>query len=81
MEKCNVADPPVFWDDVIAIGLQNWRKKTLLAYVCRLAFGATIYHIWRNRNEIRHGGLHKTEVQILQQILCCKWGFHKGVLV
>jgi hypothetical protein len=44
MDKCNVVDPPVFWDDVIAMGLQFWRKKNLLAYVCRLISGATIYH-------------------------------------
>jgi hypothetical protein len=24
----------VMWDDVIAMGLQNWRKKNLPAYVC-----------------------------------------------
>lgn len=68
MESCNVVGPPLFWDDVITMGLHNWRKKTLLAYVCRLVFGATIYHLWKTRNEIQYGGLPWTEDQILQRI-------------
>jgi hypothetical protein len=34
---------------------QKKKKKLLKAYVCRLALGHTVYHIWKNRNEIKHG--------------------------
>jgi hypothetical protein len=40
MEMCNMVDPPTEWDDVISLGLQQWRKKTLQANnLCRLVFG------------------------------------------
>jgi hypothetical protein len=76
--KCNIVDPPFLWDDVLSLGLQQWKKKTLLASLCRLVFGASIYHIWRTRNEIRHGGSPCTEEQLLQRIqadvqVLCYW--------
>jgi hypothetical protein len=68
LSKCNYVNPPVLWDDVLSLGLQQWKKKTLLATLCRLTFGASIYHIWRTRNDIRHGGSPCTEEQLLQKI-------------
>ncbi|GLT66611.1 hypothetical protein SLA2020_389680 [Shorea laevis] len=31
MAKCNVADPPILWDEVLSMGIQHWMKKTLSA--------------------------------------------------
>jgi len=56
-----MVDPPTSWEDVISKILQQWRKKSLNVNVCRLVFGSTMYNIWRNRNEIKHGSHPKTE--------------------
>jgi hypothetical protein len=53
--------------DVISLGLDHWKNKTLQANICRLGFGSTIY-MWRNSNEIKHAGHPRIEDQILQQI-------------
>jgi hypothetical protein len=68
LEKCSVLDPPTNWEDVLAWGIHHWGKKTLHASICRLVFGASIYNIWRTRNEIRHGGSPLSEDQLLQKI-------------
>jgi hypothetical protein len=69
MEKCKVVDPPVLWEDVIDLGLQHWCKKTLFASVSRLVFGASLYHLWRTRNEIRHGGILWSERKRKRSVL------------
>ena len=68
MEKCSILDPPTRWEDIIDWGINHWGKKTLSASLYKLVFGASIYHIWRTRNEIRHGGSPLSEDQILQKI-------------
>ena len=68
MVKCNAAAPPTSWADVISTVIQHWQKKTMLASLCCLVFGATIYNLWRNCNEIRHGGLPLTEEKLEQKI-------------
>jgi len=60
MRLCDMVDPPTSWEDVISKILQQWRKKSLNVNVCRLVFGSTMYNIWRNRNEIKHGSHPKT---------------------
>jgi len=55
MELCGVLHPPTCWDDVVSLGLKEWRGKTMKAYICRLVFGSSIYNIWRTRNALRHG--------------------------
>jgi hypothetical protein len=52
MQLCDLANPPVCWE----------------AYVCRLTFEATIYHIWRNRNALRHSNFPLYEDQLRQKI-------------
>jgi hypothetical protein len=49
-------------------GRRNWKSKGLLDVLCRLVLSSTVYHIWRARNEIKHGGQPKTEEQILKVI-------------
>jgi hypothetical protein len=48
--------------------IQHWQKKTLLTSLCRLVFGASIYHLWKNRNGIFHVEHPNTEEQLLQRI-------------
>jgi hypothetical protein len=42
LQKCNIVNPPICWDDVTSLGLQKWGKKNLQANLCRLVFGPTI---------------------------------------
>jgi hypothetical protein len=60
MQNCGVLNPPIRWEDVISVGLDHWKKKTLQANICRLGFGCTIYNLWRNINEIKHAGHPRT---------------------
>ncbi|GLT52885.1 hypothetical protein SLA2020_261960 [Shorea laevis] len=77
MKLCGLDDPPTCWEDVIEEGMQHWRKKILKAYVCRLALGSTVYHIWKNRNELKHGTHPLSEDHIIQRI---KWEVRSGVI-
>jgi len=49
-----VLNPPTCWDDVVSLGLHEWKGKTIKAYICRLVFDSSIYNIWRIRNALRH---------------------------
>jgi len=70
IELCCVLNPPICWDVVVSLGLQEWMGKTMKAYLCWSVFGSTIYNIWRNRNALRHGNNPWSEDKLLQQI---KW--------
>jgi len=67
MQLCGMARPPICWDNVILEGLQNWRRKVFKAHVCRLACGGNVYHIWRNRNALRHSNNPLSGEQLLQK--------------
>jgi hypothetical protein len=45
MRMCDVVDPQTSWKEVIYEGLQQWRKKSFKANVCKLIFGSTVYNI------------------------------------
>jgi hypothetical protein len=68
MELGDLEAPPICWATIVDVEKQEWRKKVLKFFVCRLAFGAAVYHIWRTRNDLRHGNSPFSEVQILQRI-------------
>jgi hypothetical protein len=36
MNRCNVLDPPDDWDELVKLGKQKWKKKSLHANICRL---------------------------------------------
>lgn len=40
------------------------------AYLCWMVLCSTAFHIWRNRNALRHGNHTWTEEQLIKQI---KW--------
>lgn len=68
------------WDDVLRWGLRMWAMKTLKATLFRLGWNATIYNVWKQRNNIRHGNQIITEEKIVVQIItkenfcCCRPG-------
>lgn len=70
MAECLIFDPYVDWE---AIG--NWSEvhlkgRSLRATICRLCFGATIYNLWRHRNDLLHGNTPRSEELLVQQV---KW--------
>jgi hypothetical protein len=68
MSICNVLNPPTCWEDVVSFGLEEWRWKTLNAYLCRLVFASTIYNTWRNRKALKHNNNLYTEKKFIQCI-------------
>jgi hypothetical protein len=45
----------------------------MLGTICQLALSATVYGLWRARNEIKHGGQPKIEEQGLKFIFWEIW--------
>jgi hypothetical protein len=35
---------------------------------CKLAWGAAVYNIWRQRNDVKHGNQIRTEEKVTQNI-------------
>jgi hypothetical protein len=68
MILCNVLNPPTCWKDVVFLGLEEWKGKTIEAYLYRLVFPSTIYNIWRNCNTLRHNNNPYTEEKLIQRI-------------
>ena len=42
-----------------------------------MVYDSTVYNIWRNSNEIKHGSQLKTEEQVMQKI---KWEVRAQIL-
>jgi hypothetical protein len=68
MILCSMLNPPTCWEDVVFLGLKEWKGKTMKAYLCRLVFASIIYNIWRNRNALRHNNNPCTEEKLIQRI-------------
>ncbi len=64
-----VADPLVAWNDIMLLRVVAWKKKSLQAVMCKLCWGAAVYHLWRQRNDIRHGKAPKTEEKLLLDVV------------
>ena len=37
------------------VRLKDWKGKILSSLVCKLALGATVYNIWKHRNNVKFG--------------------------
>lgn len=55
MRKCSQISIPTVWDEVLSKGVRDWRDKSLKALVSKLAWGSTVYNIWRYRNDMKFG--------------------------
>jgi hypothetical protein len=69
LKKCDVDNPKVIWEVVVEWESAELRGKSLLVILCKLALGAVVYHIWKHRNDVRHGNVLKSEEQILKIIV------------
>jgi hypothetical protein len=52
MFDCLINDPLVEWDSVVSSGAATMKGRSFRANLCRLCFGATVYHLWRHRNDL-----------------------------
>lgn len=55
MHKCSVSPLCFDWDAVVCEDLKDWKGKKLASIVCKLALGATVYNIWKHRNNVMFG--------------------------
>jgi hypothetical protein len=63
LSACLVSDPRQEWDDVVEWSSAALKGKSLWTTLCRLCFAAAVYHIWRQRNDLLHGNVPRTEEQ------------------
>jgi hypothetical protein len=69
LSACLISDPMQEWDDVVEWCSAALKGKELWTTLCRLCFGAAVYHIWRQRNDLLHGiNVSRTEEQIVAHI-------------
>jgi hypothetical protein len=42
-----VGDPPLIWEEVMKWGITDLKGRSLNVSLCKLAFGAVVYHLWK----------------------------------
>jgi hypothetical protein len=68
MAECYFYNVPLDWDDIVVWSLKVLQGKSLRAVLGRLCFGAAVYHIWKQRNDILHNNTPQTEEAILTRV-------------
>jgi hypothetical protein len=68
MALCLVSNAPTDWNLLIDWGILHLKGKSFRASLCKVAWWATVYHLWLQRNSRIHGGVIKTEEQIVRDI-------------
>jgi hypothetical protein len=53
--RCLVHNPYTDREEIMIRGLIALKGRNLKAALCRLSWSATVYNIWRQRNDIKHG--------------------------
>jgi hypothetical protein len=64
LQKCLIEDPSIEWEDVIDWGVKELKGNSLKSTLCMLMLGAVVYHVWWQRNELKHGVGARSEEQI-----------------
>lgn len=47
LRRCMVGDPPLIWEEVMKWGITDLKGRSLNVSLCKLAFGAVVYHLWK----------------------------------
>jgi hypothetical protein len=55
LSQCLISDPPTDGDNILEKGVKEWSGNGLKAVLIRLCLRASVYAIWKERNNIRHG--------------------------
>jgi hypothetical protein len=77
MAACSCFDSPLEWDRVADWGGAVLHGKSLKSSLGRLCFGAVVYHLWKQRNDLLHGNAPRTEEAIVAHI---KWEVRSRIL-
>lgn len=70
MNACSLVNVPLDWEALLSWGANVLQGKGLRATLGRLSLGASIYHIWRQMNDLLHHNIPRSEEAMLVQI---KW--------
>lgn len=68
MKKGLLPNIPTVWEEIMSQGIREQRNKSLKPLACKLAWGAAVYNIWRQRNDVKHGNQIRTEEKVTQNI-------------
>jgi len=60
-----ILDPCVEWDDVIQWSISELKSGGLKSILCKLSISAVVYHLWKQRNHLKHGNTPKSEETII----------------
>jgi hypothetical protein len=66
---CFISNPRKEWEDI--------KGKSIWTTLCKVCLGASIYHLWRQRNDLLHGNVPRTEEQIIAHI---PWEVKKKIM-
>jgi len=67
-DDCLIRDPPIEWDSLVNWCNSHLRGRSLIAIICKLCFGASVYHLWRHRNNLLHDNTLSSEDSIVLQV-------------
>jgi superfamily II helicase len=70
MLSCSITDPYVEWTEVVECSVAKLKGRSLQTTLCKLCFASSVYHLWRQRNDLCHGNTPRTEECIEAQIKC-----------
>jgi hypothetical protein len=68
MASCLIFDTFVEWSDVANWSIAALKGMGLQVSLCKLCFAATVYHVWKQMNDLCHGNTPRTEEDIVVQI-------------
>ena len=65
LRRMNLQNNAATWEEVVKWAADKWKKKTPTHTIPKMALGAAVYHIWRERN----ASTFKNEIQPKEKIL------------
>lgn len=67
---------PDDWSLILTWGIQNLKGRNFRASLCKVAWWATVYHIWIQRDVKAKMDSTTVNNSILNRILCNNWKLH-----
>lgn len=61
MANCLIIDPPLEWEIVVEWCVAILHGKNLKSSLSKLYFEATVYHLWKQMNDLLHGNTLRTK--------------------
>jgi hypothetical protein len=68
MADCSFLNVPLDWESIEDWCLKELKGKSLKANLGRLCLRATVYHLWKQRNNLLHNNTPRTEEALLARI-------------